>query len=64
MRGAFAVLGDGCAGKTVLLVDDVVTTACTATECAAALKRAGAAQVDVLAVALSVARWDSGGDLD
>lgn len=53
VRGAFAVRGDPCQGKTILLIDDVVTTAETVTECAKALKRAGAAAVDVLAVALA-----------
>lgn len=53
--GAFAVLGESLfEGSTVLLIDDVVTTAGTVSECAAALKRAGAAQVDVLAAALAV----------
>lgn len=53
MKGAFAVLGDSLKGKTVLLVDDVVTTSTTVSECARALKRAGAVTVDVLAVALA-----------
>lgn len=53
--GAFAVERDrDFEGRTVLVVDDVVTTRSTVEECAAALKRAGAAQVDVLAVALPV----------
>jgi ComF family protein len=53
VKGAFAVLGDGLKGKRVLLVDDVVTTSTTVSECARALKRAGATSVDVLAVALA-----------
>jgi ComF family protein len=53
VQGAFAVLGDSLEGRTVLLVDDVVTSAGTVTECARVLRRAGAAEVDVFAVALA-----------
>jgi predicted amidophosphoribosyltransferase len=39
----------------VLLIDDVVTTSGTVTECARMLKRAGAARVDVFTAALAYA---------
>lgn len=60
VRGAFAVNGDTLKGKRVLLIDDVITTGDTITECAKTLRRAGAAEVDAFAVALAcpVVRFD------
>ncbi|MGE0667042.1 MAG: double zinc ribbon domain-containing protein [Sphingomonadales bacterium] len=54
MRGAFAVTprhADMLKGRRVVLVDDVLTSGATAGHCARALRKAGAAQVDVLTLA-------------
>jgi predicted amidophosphoribosyltransferase len=55
VAGAFVVPAPrraGLRGRHVLVIDDVVTTGATVEACARTLKRAGAARVDVLALAL------------
>jgi ComF family protein len=41
---------DGIAGRHILLVDDIVTTGATASECAKELEKAGAAGISVLSI--------------
>ena len=56
VAGAFRATGPRgqLRGKSVLVVDDVITTGATAEACARVLKRAGAARVDILALARAV----------
>ena len=59
MRGAFEVRNPSQVdGRTLLLIDDVMTTGSTVNACAKALKSAGAARVCVLTVARAARRAD------
>lgn len=60
MRGAFQVVHPNkLKGSSILLVDDVLTTGTTASECARVLRKAGAEQVWVSTVARTLKIGDS-----
>lgn len=60
VNGAFACDLD-LSGKSIAVVDDVMTTGATLNELARVLKRAGAARVENLVIARSVLRQRAGG---
>ena len=52
LKGAFAMTSDACIdGMSICLVDDILTTGTTVTECADTLMRAGAGEIRILAMA-------------
>ncbi len=51
VRGVYRAEGASCVGKKVLLVDDILTTGATLSECVRALLAAGAASASCAAVA-------------
>jgi predicted amidophosphoribosyltransferase len=54
VRGAFYWHGPDKPGRHVALIDDVMTTATTLSECARILKKAGAKRVDVWVAARAI----------
>jgi ComF family protein len=63
IRGAFKVISESVKGREILLVDDVLTTGATASECARELRLAGAARVWVATPARALGRDADLGDL-
>jgi len=51
IKGSFAVVNEDIKDKTILLIDDVITTNATINECAKILKKHGAKKVIILSVA-------------
>lgn len=54
LRGAFAWLGASLNGRHIALVDDVITTGSTVTECTRVLRRSGAGKVSAWSCARAV----------
>ena len=54
VRGAFYWHGSGLAGSHIALVDDVMTTATTVSECVRVLRKVGAKRVDIWVAARAI----------
>jgi len=61
LHGAFSWYGARKPGRHIALIDDVMTTGATVTECARVLKKAGAKRVDVWVAARAVPLNHHGG---
>jgi len=59
IANAFVADKEICGGRIILLVDDIATTGATLNECAAALKKAGAADVFCFTLARAVEKFDT-----
>jgi ComF family protein len=59
VRGAYAARAEKIRGRSILLVDDVMTTGTTVNECARVLRRAGAKEVFVATVARATKEVES-----
>ena len=62
--GAFAWAGGRLDGKTLAVVDDVITTGATVAECAGVLLDAGARRVWALSFARASYAFDAAGPID
>jgi ComF family protein len=56
VKGAFEVIGEALEGVEVVIVDDVLTTGFTLSECAGALKRAGVGKITACILARDLVR--------
>jgi ComF family protein len=56
VKGAFRPVGGELKGREVILVDDILTTGSTLSECARALKKAGAGRITACVIARDLLR--------
>jgi predicted amidophosphoribosyltransferase len=58
VKGVFRLVGKGLAGMEIVLVDDVLTTGYTLSECAKVLKRGGAGSIVACVLARDLIKHD------